>query len=168
MVAATAKSCRKVKVSHAAVKSFDRRGVSCKNARTVQFSGGVEKSPVTQNIALPLALCSTHEPQLNWTHGHRWSCVRCEEHRAWPTTTSIVAAGNQSCSPVGAGCWGTRRRVVLTVVSKNCQPEGDTLSQCSSLSNGDTWSRSWSCVQWDVKPYYIIPFFASIDQVCEW
>jgi len=32
-----------VKVSHAAVKSFDRRGVSCKNARTVQFSGGVEK-----------------------------------------------------------------------------------------------------------------------------
>ena len=28
---------REVKVSHAAVKSFDRRGVSCKNARTVQF-----------------------------------------------------------------------------------------------------------------------------------
>jgi len=27
-------------VSHAAVKSFYRRGVSCKNARTVQFSGG--------------------------------------------------------------------------------------------------------------------------------
>ena len=27
-----------MKVSHAAVKSFDRRGVSCKNARTVQFS----------------------------------------------------------------------------------------------------------------------------------
>jgi len=25
-----------------AVKSFDRRCVSCKNARTVQFSGGVE------------------------------------------------------------------------------------------------------------------------------
>ena len=24
-------------MSHAAVKSFDRRGVSCKNARTVQF-----------------------------------------------------------------------------------------------------------------------------------
>jgi len=42
-VAATAKSCGKVKVSHAAVKSFDRRGVSCKNAGTVQFSGGVEK-----------------------------------------------------------------------------------------------------------------------------
>jgi len=40
-VAATAKSCGKVKVSHTAVKSFDRRGVSCKNARTVQFSGGV-------------------------------------------------------------------------------------------------------------------------------
>ena len=37
-VAATAKSCGKMKVSHAAVKSFDRRGVSCKNARTVQFS----------------------------------------------------------------------------------------------------------------------------------
>jgi len=37
-----------VKVSHAAVKSFDRRGVSCKNARTVQFSGGLEKCPVTQ------------------------------------------------------------------------------------------------------------------------
>jgi len=34
-VAATAKSCGKVKVSHAAVKSFDRRGVSCKNARTL-------------------------------------------------------------------------------------------------------------------------------------
>ena len=32
------KSCGKVKVSHAAVKSFDRRGVSCENARTVQFS----------------------------------------------------------------------------------------------------------------------------------
>ena len=28
-VAATAKSCEKVKVSHTAVKSFDRRGVSC-------------------------------------------------------------------------------------------------------------------------------------------
>jgi len=33
----------KVKVSHAAVKSFDRHGVSCKNAQTVQFSGDVEK-----------------------------------------------------------------------------------------------------------------------------
>ena len=33
-------------MSHAAVKSFDRRGISCKNARTVQFSGGVEKCPV--------------------------------------------------------------------------------------------------------------------------
>jgi len=32
-VAATA-AAGKVKVSHAAVKSFDRRGVSCKNART--------------------------------------------------------------------------------------------------------------------------------------
>jgi len=32
-VAATAKSCGKLKVSHVAVKSFDRRGVSCKNAR---------------------------------------------------------------------------------------------------------------------------------------
>jgi len=39
-------------VSHAAVKSFDRRGVSCKNARTVQFSGGDEKCPVTQTTAL--------------------------------------------------------------------------------------------------------------------
>ena len=37
-----------MKASHAAVKSFDRRGVSCKNARTVQFSGDVEKCPVTQ------------------------------------------------------------------------------------------------------------------------
>ena len=54
-VAATAKSCGKVKVSHAAVKSFDRRGVSCKNARTVQFSGGVEKCPVTQKTALPVS-----------------------------------------------------------------------------------------------------------------
>jgi len=34
-VAATAKSCGKLKVSHVVcqVKSFDRRGVSCKNAR---------------------------------------------------------------------------------------------------------------------------------------
>ena len=93
-----------MKVSHAAVKSFDRRDVSCKNARTVQFSGGVETCPVTQKTALPLANCSTHELQLNWTHGHRWSRVRCEEHRAWPTTTSIDAAcNNQRCSPVGAG-----------------------------------------------------------------
>jgi len=46
---ATAKSCGKVKVSHAAVKSFDRHGVSCKNVRTVQFSASVEKCPVTQN-----------------------------------------------------------------------------------------------------------------------
>ena len=64
-VAATAKSCGKVKVGHAAVKSFDRRGVSCKNARTVQFSGGVEKCPVTQKTALPLTNCSTYELQLN-------------------------------------------------------------------------------------------------------
>jgi len=54
-----------VKVSHAAVKSFDRRGVSCKNARTVQFSGGVEKYPVTQKTAVPLANCSLHKLQLN-------------------------------------------------------------------------------------------------------
>jgi len=47
---ATAESCGKVKVSHAAVKSFDRRGVSCKNARTVQFSVGVEKCPVTHYL----------------------------------------------------------------------------------------------------------------------
>jgi len=53
----------KVKVGHAAVKSFDRRGVSCKNARTVQFSGGGEKCPVTQKTALSLANCSTHELQ---------------------------------------------------------------------------------------------------------
>jgi len=46
------KAAGKVKVSHAAVKSFDRRGVSCKNALTVQFSSGIEKCPVTQNIAL--------------------------------------------------------------------------------------------------------------------
>ena len=38
-VAATAKSCGKVKMSHAAVKSLDRHGVSCKNTQTVQFSG---------------------------------------------------------------------------------------------------------------------------------
>jgi len=51
--------------------------------------------------------CSTHELQLNWTHGHhQWSRVRCEERRAWPTTTSVDAAGNQRCSPVGAGRWG--------------------------------------------------------------
>ena len=43
-----------MKVSQAAVKSFDRRGVSCKNARTVQFSGGVKKCPVTRKTALPL------------------------------------------------------------------------------------------------------------------
>ena len=29
--------------------------------------------------------------------------VRCEEHQAWSTTTSVDAAGNQRCSPVGAG-----------------------------------------------------------------
>ena len=39
-------------------------------------------------------------------HGHRWSRVRCEEHRAWPTTTSVDAAGNHRCLPVGAGRWG--------------------------------------------------------------
>ena len=78
----------------------------CKNARTVQFSGGVEKCPVTRKTALPLVNCSIFELQLNWTHGHRWSRVRCEEHRAWPTTTSVDAAGNQRCSPVGAGRWG--------------------------------------------------------------
>jgi len=32
----------------AAVKSFDRRDVSRQNARTVQFSGGIEKYPMTQ------------------------------------------------------------------------------------------------------------------------
>jgi len=58
-------SAGKVNVSHAAVKSFDRHGVSCKNARTVQFSGGVENCPVTQKTALPLTDCSTHELQLN-------------------------------------------------------------------------------------------------------
>jgi len=55
------KKLRKAKVSHAAVKSFDRHGVSCKNALTVQFSGGVENCPVTQKTALPLANCSTRE-----------------------------------------------------------------------------------------------------------
>ena len=30
-------------MSHTAVKSFDRRGISCKNARTVQLSGGEDK-----------------------------------------------------------------------------------------------------------------------------
>ena len=49
-VAATAKSCRKVKVSHAAVKSFDRCGVRCRNARIVQISCGVKKCPVTQKL----------------------------------------------------------------------------------------------------------------------
>jgi len=39
-------------------KSFDRRGVSCKNMWTIQFSGGVKKCPVTQKTALPLANCS--------------------------------------------------------------------------------------------------------------
>ena len=80
---------------------WQARGVSCKNARTVQFSGGVEKCPVTQKTELPLANCSTHELQLNWTHSNRWSRVRCEEHRAWPTTTSVDAAGNQRCYT----CW---------------------------------------------------------------
>ena len=55
------KKLRKVKVSHATVKSFDRRGVSCKNVPTVQFSGGVKKCPATQKTALPLANCSTHQ-----------------------------------------------------------------------------------------------------------
>jgi len=35
------KAAGKVKVSHATGKSFDRHGVSCKNVRTVQFSGGI-------------------------------------------------------------------------------------------------------------------------------
>ena len=52
-VAATAKSCGKVKVSHAAVKSFDRHGVTYKNTRTVQFSGGIEKCAVTQTCQKP-------------------------------------------------------------------------------------------------------------------
>jgi len=38
-------------MSRAAVKSFDRRNVSCKNARAVQFSGGGEKCPVTPKSA---------------------------------------------------------------------------------------------------------------------
>ena len=33
-------------MSHAAEKSFDRRGVSCTNVQTVQFSGGVKKCPI--------------------------------------------------------------------------------------------------------------------------
>ena len=44
----------KVKVSHAAVKLFDRRGVSCKNAQTVQFSGGIEKCYVMIPHSLPI------------------------------------------------------------------------------------------------------------------
>jgi len=32
------KAAVKLKVSHAAVKSFDRHGVRCKNVQTVQFS----------------------------------------------------------------------------------------------------------------------------------
>ena len=48
------KKLREVKVSHAAVKSFD----SCKNAQTVQFSGGVEKCPVTRDSTnLLIVLC---------------------------------------------------------------------------------------------------------------
>ena len=43
-------------MSHAAEKSFDRGSVSCKKGRTVQFSGGVEKCPVTQKTVLPLAV----------------------------------------------------------------------------------------------------------------
>ena len=106
-VAATAKSCGKVKVSHAAVKSFDRRGVSCKNARTVQFSGGVENCPVTLKTALHCHWQTVQHTSCSWTErtatdGHTW----CEEHRAWPKTTSVDAAGNQRCSPVGAGRWG--------------------------------------------------------------
>ena len=34
---------------------------------------------------------------------HRWSRVRCEEHRAWPMTTNSDAAGNQRCSTGVAG-----------------------------------------------------------------
>ena len=37
---------------------------------------------------------------------HRWSRIRYEEHRVWPTTMSVDAAGNQRCSPVAAGRWG--------------------------------------------------------------
>ena len=56
-------------MSHAAVKSFDRRGISCKNARTVQFSGGVggvEKCPVILLICYTLRtemLYITEDPQ---------------------------------------------------------------------------------------------------------
>jgi len=59
------KAAGKVKVSHAAVESCGSRSVSCKNARTVQFSGSVEKYPVTQKTALPLADCSTPKLQLS-------------------------------------------------------------------------------------------------------
>ena len=42
-------------MSHAAVKSFDRRGVSCKNARTVQFSGGGDGvSEKLRQLLLPI------------------------------------------------------------------------------------------------------------------
>jgi len=56
------KNCRE---SESESYSFDRFGVSCENAQTVQFLGGVEKCPVTQKTALSLANRSTHELQLN-------------------------------------------------------------------------------------------------------
>jgi len=98
-VAATAKSCGKV--SHAAVKSFDRRGVSCKNTRIVQFSGGAEKCLVTQKTG-----------KLFYTRA-------AVELNAQPVTNvaHLVELGGEV----------TRPHAVLTLVSKNCQPEGDTL-----------------------------------------
>ena len=63
-------------MSHAAVKSFDRHGISCKNVRTVQFSGGVEKCPVTRKTALPTsALDPLAEVE---TDKHADLCLRLE------------------------------------------------------------------------------------------
>jgi len=62
-----------VKVSHTAVKSFDRRGVSCKNARTVQFSGGV-------GVSICLVQREHENENIFWQHLLLLLCV------GWPKT----------------------------------------------------------------------------------
>ena len=62
-----------MKVSHTAVKSFDRRGVSCKNARTVQFSGGV-------GVSICLVQREHENENIFWQHLLLLLCV------GWPKT----------------------------------------------------------------------------------
>ena len=105
---ATAKSCGKVSHHH-------HHQFICHKSRSSKVIWQVHR-------AVSVVKMLEHELQLNWTHGHRWSRVRCEEHRAWPTLPVTNAA-----RLVELGSEVMRRHVVLTSVSKNCQPEGDAL-----------------------------------------